>query len=222
MVAYSDATKEWFEQADAFESVVVGKTIDEVKAMVVDGHAGNEEVIAAGCTIGISDFVNAVEKAVANAADSAATEEATLNLGVVTEQSGSDASEEAEGENEVDMTFAAVAADKDGKVIVASVDTAVVTFTFDAKGKSTTDTTASVITKTELGTDYGMVAYGGATKEWNEQAQAFAETCVGKTASEISGMVNGEGKGSDEVQTAGCTITVTSFVEAAVKAATIG
>ena len=228
MVAYSDATKEWFEQVDAFETVVIGKTIDEVKAMVVDGGSGNDEVVKAGCTIKIAEFVGAVEKAVANAASSNATEDASLQLGVITEQSGSDASEEAEGENTLDTTYAAAAIDKDGKVIVADVDTLSFSFTFDTKGQSTVDTSAALRTKAEMGTDYGMAAYGndkngdGVVKEWNEQAKAFVETSVGKTASEISGMMNGEGYGSDDVQKAGCTIHVTSFVEALTKAATIG
>ena len=228
MVAYGGATKEWFEQADAFESVVVGKTIDEVKALVVDGYAGNDEVIKAGCTIGVSDFVGAVEKAVESAADSAATEDATLQVSAVTTQSGSDASEEAEGANELDITFAAAAVDKDGKVIVTGIDTLAVSFTFDVAGVSSVDTAAALSTKGELGANYNMAAYGadlngdGVVKEWNEQAQAFAEACVGKTASEIAGLSNGEGYGSDDVQKAGCTIGVTSFVEAVTKAATIG
>ena len=67
MVAYGGAAKEWFEQADAFETVVAGKTLDEVKALVAAGDKGTDEVISAGCTIMVSDFVKAIEKACANA-----------------------------------------------------------------------------------------------------------------------------------------------------------
>ena len=62
-----------------------------------------------------------------------------------------------------------------------------------------------------------MVAYGGATKEWHEQAAAFDAACVGKTATEIAGFVAEDGKGVEDIQAAGCTIYVTGFVKAASK-----
>ena len=62
-----------------------------------------------------------------------------------------------------------------------------------------------------------MVAYGGAAKEWYEQAAAFDSACVGKTAAEIASLVAEDGKGTEEVQSAGCTIYVTGFVKAASK-----
>ena len=50
MKAYGGSAKEWYEQADAFETVVVGKTADEVKALVVaDSKKGTDEVVNAGC-----------------------------------------------------------------------------------------------------------------------------------------------------------------------------
>ena len=51
MVKYGGSAKEWFEQADAFEKVVVGKTLDEVKALVVNGDKGTDEVLTAGCRL---------------------------------------------------------------------------------------------------------------------------------------------------------------------------
>ena len=61
-------------------------------------------------------------------------------------------------------------------------------------------------------------AYGGtATKEWFEQAAAFDASCVGKTASEISGLMGADGKGNADVQAAGCTIYVSGLVKAATK-----
>ena len=62
-----------------------------------------------------------------------------------------------------------------------------------------------------------MVAYGGATKEWFEQADAFDAACVGKTTAEIAGLAADDGKGNADLQAAGCTITVTGFVKAATK-----
>lgn len=217
MVAYGGAAKEWFEQADAFEALVAGKTLNEVKALVADGNKGTDEVIKAGCTIMINEFVAAIEKAYNAAAESDATAENTLKVTAATEQTCTDATEEKDGSNKVSTTVFAAALDADGKVVAASSDCVEVAFTFNAQGASSLDTTKAIVSKKEQGSDYGMVAYGGATKEWFEQAAAFDAACIGKTASEISGLKADDGKGVDELQKAGCTIDITGFVKAASK-----
>ena len=217
MVAYGGATKEWFEQADAFEGVVVGKTIDEVKALVAGENKGTDEVISAGCTIMIADFVKAIEKAVANAVDSDATTAHTLKLGVHTQQSTKDAAEDVNGYNQIETTFFAATVDADGKITAATSDCVQVQFGFDVAGASTFDTAKAVTSKREAGANYGMVAYGGAAKEWFEQADAFNAACIGKTASEISGLMGADSYGNADVKAAGCTILVNCFVKAAAK-----
>ena len=217
MVTYGGATKEWYEQADAFMALVAGKTLAEVKALVAEGNKGNDEVINAGCTIMINEFVLAIEKAVNNAADSAATSAHTLKLGVHTEQTCTDATEEKAGKNQVETTFFAAAVDADGKVVVASSDVAQIGFTFDAAGASTYDLTKAVQTKKEQGDNYGMVAYAGAAKEWYAQAAAFDAACVGKTASEIAGFMGADNYGNADLKAAGCTILVNGLVKAAQK-----
>ncbi len=217
MKAYGGATKEWYEQADAFETVVCGKTLAEVKALVAEGNKGTDEVVNAGCTIMINEFVSAIEKAVGNAADSTATAKNTLKLGVATEQSCKDATEEKDGQNQVETTFVAAALDANGKVVAASSDCVQVKFTFDNKGKSTYDLTKAVASKKEAGENYGMKAYGGAAKEWFEQAAAFDAACVGKTATEIAAMMGDDNYGNADLKAAGCTILVNGFVKAASK-----
>ena len=218
MVAYGGATKEWYEQADAFETVVVGKTLDEIKALVVaDTNKGTDAVIAAGCTIMVNEFVGAIEKAFANLADSTATATSTIKLGLHTEQKTTDATDEKAGTNQVETTVFAAAIDAEGKVQVAASDCVQVKFTFDKTGASTYDTTKAVSTKRELGANYNMVAYGGAAKEWFEQADAFNAACVGKTVSEISGLMGADNYGSADLQAAGCTILVNGLVKAASK-----
>ena len=217
MVAYGGATKEWFEQADAFESVVAGKTIDEVKALVANEGKGNDEVVNAGCTIAIADFVSALEKAVKNAKDSKATKDATLKLGIISTQTGTNAKADTAGSNEVETTISAIATNNDGKVIAAVTDAYSASVAFDAKGVTSTKA-GEITTKLELGSDYGMVAYGGAAKEWFEQAAAFDAQLIGKTSDDISKLVTTEGKGTDEIVNAGCTIAVSDMVKAAVKA----
>ncbi len=230
MAAYgSDANgdgvvKEWFEQRDIFCGLVAGKTIDEVKALVVNGYQGTEEVMTAGCTIGIADFVLAVEKAVADATDSAATANDTLNLGIVsTLGSTKDASEDGDGSMEVTINVSAAAVNADKKAVVVDTDVLAAKFSFNAEGVSTTDTTAALSTKGELGAGYNMAAYGsdangdGVVKEWFEQADAFDAACAGKTADEIAALVV-EGYGVDTLKTAGCTIAISDMAAAAVKA----
>ncbi len=217
MVAYGGAVKEWFEQADAFESVVAGKTLDEVKALVAEGNKGTQDVINAGCTIMINEFVGAIEKAYNAAAESDVTAENTLSVTASTEQTCTDATADKDGSNKVSVTVFAAAVDADGKVVAASSDCVEVSFTFDTKGVSTLDTAKAVLSKKEQGSDYGMVAYGGSAKEWFEQAAAFDAACIGKTADEIAGLAAEDGKGVDTLQQAGCTIYVTGFVKAASK-----
>ncbi len=216
MVAYGGATKEWFEQVDAFEALVVGKTLDEVKALVADANKGNDEVINAGCTIMIHEFVGAIEKAY-NSAKTEVKADVTLKANIVTEQTCTDATEEKDGSNKISVNLFGAAVDAEGKVAAAYSDCVEVAFTFTAAGVATLDTTKAVVSKRDQGADYNMVAYGGATKEWFEQAAAFDAACVGKTAQEIAGLQAEDGKGVSDLQSAGCTILVTGFVKAATK-----
>ena len=216
MKAYGGAAKEWYEQADAFCALIVGKTAAEVKALVASDYKGTQEVIDAGCTIYISDFATAVDKAMANAVATTATEKDSIKLGVSTTQTAKDATADAAGSQEVATTFFAAAVDADGKVVAATSDCVSVTFTFDEKGASTFDTKKAVSSKKELGDDYNMKAYGGAAKEWYEQAAAFDAACAGKTVAEIKALeVNG--KGNADLQAAGCTIYISEFVKAVAK-----
>ncbi len=212
MVAYGGAVKEWFEQADAFCALIVGKTADEVMALVAEGGKGTDAVISAGCTITVSEFASAVVDAIGNAADSSATAADTLKLGIYTGQTIADATEDKAGSNKTETSIFAAAVDASGKVTAASSDCVDVSFTFDQAGKSTFDTTKEVLSKKEQGDSYGMVAYGGAAKEWYAQAAAFDAACVGKTAAEIAGLT-----GNADLQAAGCTIDVTSLTKAAAK-----
>lgn len=216
MVAYGGANKEWFEQADSFEALVVGKTLDEVKALVADANKGNDEVISAGCTIMIHEFVGAIEKAYNNAKTEISAD-ATLKVNVATEQTCTDATEEKDGSNKISVYTFAAAVDAEGKVVASTSDCVEVSFTFDMTGVSTLDTTKAVASKREQGANYGMVAYGGAAKEWFEQADAFDAACIGKTTAEIAGLMGDDGKGVADLQTAGCTIYVSGFVKAATK-----
>ncbi len=217
MVAYGGATKEWFQQADAFEAFVAGKTLAEVKALVAEGNKGTTEVVNAGCTIMIHEFVGAIEKAYNAAADSNVTAADTVKVAMATEQVCTDATADKDGSNKISVYVFGAAVDANGKVVAGGSDCVELSFTFDTKGVSKLDTTKAVASKKEQGANYGMVAYGNAAKEWFEQAAAFDAACVGKTGAEIAGLVGADGKATADIQSAGCTIYVTGFVKAASK-----
>ena len=211
------SAKEWNEHADAFKNVVKGKTLDEVKALVVDGNKGNDEVVAAGCTIMINEFVGAIEKAYAAAVDSNVTANDTLKVTVATEQTYTDATEDKDGSNKVSTTVFASAVDANGKIVAASSDCVEVAFTFTTAGASTLDTTKAVLSKKQQGDNYGMKSPYGSAKEWYEHAAAFDAACIGKTPAEVAGLMAEDGKGVDTLKAAGCTIYITGFVKAASK-----
>lgn len=54
---------EWYKQAEVLENACVGKTAQEISALVVNGYQGTEEIQKAGCTIGVADMVGATVKA---------------------------------------------------------------------------------------------------------------------------------------------------------------
>ena len=198
--------KEWYEHANAFCKAVEGKTVSEVKAFIAEDGKNTDAIISAGCTIAASDFVKAVEKAVANAKDSAATKSTTLKLGISTTQETADATADKAGSNALTTDIFAAAVDAEGKIVAATNETVEVDFTFDATGKSTFNAT-SVEGKRELGDAYGMKAPYGSAKEWYEHADAFVAACIGKKASDITAGFTA----------AGCTIAVDGFVAAVAK-----
>ena len=224
MVAYAKAEKEWFEQVDAFVGLVEGKTLKEVQALVATDGKGNDEVISAGCTIVITDFITALEKAVTTARECGASAKDKLKIGIVATQTGAkNATEEANGANEIDVTISA-ATTKDGKVTSVITDALTSTITFDTKGVVESTTKFDTVTKLEIGDRYGMSQNGqdlngdGVVKEWFEQADAFNKAVIGKDADGIAALATDKGYGTDELQTAGCTINIADMVKAAAKA----
>lgn len=205
---------EWYEQADALEQQIIGKTLNEVKALVVDGGKGTDAVQTAGCTITINELVLAVEKAVGNA-NAEVSKNAELRVTAAGQQSAQDADEDNDASNKLTANLFAAAVDADGKVLAASSDCVESTFTLK-DGTVSKDNTDS-LSKRQKGDSYGMVAYGGSAKEWYAQADAFDAACVGKTGAEIAGLMAEDGHGVDSLQSAGCTIYVSGFVAAASK-----
>ena len=124
------------------------------------------------------------------------------------------------GNAQVDATVAAVVLDAEGKIVAAKLDVA--QNKMDVTDGQV-DTEKEFLSKVELGDDYNMVKFSDATLEWYQQAAAFEEYVIGKTADEVAGMetvVNEEGHQvtTDEALYASCSISIGDFKEAVVKA----
>ena len=70
----------------------------------------------------------------------------------------------------------------------------------------------------DLGEKYGMVAWGGAIAEWNQQAAAFAAYVTGKTAAQVAGIAVTEGKPADSDLSTSVTIKIGDFQDLIAKA----
>lgn len=194
MVAYGGAKAEWNEQAAALSKFAVGKTVKQLRDGAIDetGKAPEGSDLATSATIYLGGYVDAIEEAVKNASGLGAKSGDTLKMATVTSLSSSTiATSDKEGVTQLDATVTALTLK--GDVISSCViDSVQAKVSIDGKGTITSDTKAPVKTKNQLGKDYGMVAYGGAKAEWNEQATSFAKYITGKTAAEVAGIAVNE------------------------------
>ena len=236
--------KEWYEQAKAFEAWVVGKTADEVKNMKLqtmdNGYviANEADLLAAGCTISIEEFRDAVVKACND--DQGTTFKAkknsfTLGLAINNADNGSALGEEGAYTVKMNSDIAAVAV-VDGKIIATLNDAIQPVVAVDAEGKVTETSVgkgANVLkTKRELKEDYKMAAYGQSlvgnekATEWYIQSAAFSAHVVGLTADGVKAMPtqtmsNGYVISNDKaLLDAGCTMSITGIQNVLVKAMT--
>lgn len=194
MKAYGGAKYEWNEQAAALAEYAVGKTVDELKNGAVDesGKAPAGSDLASTATIYLGGYVSAIEAAVANAQHLGAQAGDELKL-AVNNSIGSSVSATAEeaglAQLDCDVTALTVSG---GTITSCTIDSLQAKVNFDQTGAITTDLTAPMQTKNELGENYGMVAWGGAIAEWDQQAASFAAYVTGKTAAEVAGIAVNE------------------------------
>ena len=221
----SSIKKEWYEQVEALEKWAVGKTVEEVLNMPTTQKDEKHTVPAdkdlmTGCTIGVTGFQQALDKAVKNAVE--VKDVASVGSAILTQVSGKDASAEKSGEAKASSTYGVVALDKDGKVVFTQTDEAQNAVKFTTAGALDGEAMA-VPTKGEKKDEYGMKKASAIGKEWFEQNQAFDEWTVGKTSNQISGMevtTNEAGKTvtADKDLMTGCTMGVDSLQKVTVTA----
>ena len=221
MVAWGGAIAEWDAQAAALANYAIGKTVDELKngAINVTGYAAESTDLASSATIYLGGYVAAIEMAAANAQHLGAQAGDELKLAAIT-GIGSSASASAEEAGNAQLDVDVTALTMNGDIITSCViDSVQAKVAFDASGAVTSDLTVAPQTKNELGANYGMVAWGGAIAEWNQQAATFAAYVTGKTAAEVTGIAVDEGtKPTDVDLAASVTIAIGGFQNLVVKA----
>ena len=191
MVAWGGAVAEWYQQADALARFAVGKTIDQFKSTAIDatGKAPAGSDLASSATIYLGGYVAAVEQAVNNARHLGAQTGDELRLAAMPKLSSSvSATAEKAGTAQLDCDVTALTVNEGGKVTSCYIDSLQAKVTFGTDGVITGGISQAVETKNQLGERYGMVAWGGAIAEWNDQAASFAAYVTGKTAAEVAGI----------------------------------
>ena len=153
------------------------------------------------------------------AADQPAVEGAVkTGLAIVASTEGSaDASAEADGTAKFDVTLVAVTVDDNGVIQDCIIDNMNPSLSFNAKGEIAAP--AEVLTKAELGDDYGMKVASSIGKEWYEQAEALAAYACGKTVEELkNGAISETGAPADADLASSATMYLGGFVSAIEKA----
>ena len=213
MVAYGQAIAEWDVQVAALCDFAVGKTVEELKTGAVSesGYAPEGTDLASSATIKLGGYVSVIEAAVNNAKYLGAIDGDELKLVTLNSIASSvSATAEKAGTAQLDANIAVVTV-KEGVITSCIIDAVQGKIGFDATGAITTDLTAPVQTKNELGEGYGMKAWGQAQYEWNEQAASFAAYVTGKTADQVAGIAVSEGKPADADLAASVTIKIGAF-----------
>jgi predicted ATPase len=189
MVAWGGAKYEWNVQAKALADFAIGKTVAQLKDGAIDatGKAPAGSDLASSATIYLGGYVAAIEAAVAKATHLGAQGGDTLKMAAISDISGSANATDKAGNTQLEVNVTAITM-KEGVITSCVIDSVQAKVAFDKTGKITSDLTAPVKTKNELGKDYGMVAWGGAKFEWNQQAASFAQYVTGKTPAQVAGI----------------------------------
>ena len=209
--AYSPIGKEWNEQVAAFAEYITGKTAAEVSGIALtETTAPAEADLTSSVTIAVGDFMSLVEKAAA-IAESMKTPVKT-GYALTTNLTVESAAAEADGSATTDVSLIAVTVTEDGVIESCAIDAIQGKVAFDTKGQITTEL-GKVLSKNELGENYGMKEFSPIGKEWNEQAAHIAEYAVGKTVEELkSKAIDEAGMVKDADLASGATIYMGSFI----------
>ena len=182
--AYGMTSGNWAQQTKAFEDFIVGLTADEV--------ANLDMTLVAGCTMPYTpaSFKALVAKAFTSTLKVEFTTSETVTVGAaITTKVAS---------GKVSSDFAGVVL-AGGKVVASMIDSCEQAFTVSEGAIVAPETPA--VSKNDQGEGYVMTA-----GSWAKQAQAFANSAVGKTVAELANLETV----SDALAAAGCTMQFTT------------
>ncbi len=199
-------TNEWDKQIAHLESQLIGMNIADAVTMELDekNKSLNEDVLS-GCTIGLNEFILALDAANRNLSD--VTGAVKAYAGSYTTVSAKDVTD-GKGSAEVNTTFGLALTDAEDKIVYAYFDTAQNKASIDGEGKVAIE---AAPTKKEKGEDYGM-GKRAEKGEWDKQIAYLESTLIGKSVSDfINAELNENGKSLDEDVLSGCTVHVNEF-----------
>ena len=225
---------EWNEQAKAFESYVVGMTVEQVEALetkVAGTHniSTDDALLSAGCTIDITGFKAAIVKACKDEFKVSFQSAGTFTLGLAANSADNGSKVElfeAYIKMNVDLAASVV---EDGKIVANINDAMQPEIKFDdieVLEKSVGKGADILMTKRELKEGYGMgqESITDANKwmdnnndskvlEWYLQSAEFSKFVVGKTADEVKNLETKAAgthniSNDDALLSAGCTIDI--------------
>ena len=183
-------------------------------AGILSGCTGTPVIYQTNCTCPTA--APAAEMPAVTAAPPAASAEGTVKTGlsiITSLKDSKSAAADANGLAKYDVTVVAVTVDDAGVINACTIDSIGAEVGFDASGAITSDIAAEVLTKNELGENYGMKKYAGSRYEWNEQAKALAGYAVGKTVEELkNGAVGEDGKAKDADLASTATIYLGGYI----------
>ena len=202
----------WQNQAKAFEDFIVGKTAADVAALDTSEESVKNETnpLVAGCTMTTSTpvFQALVAKAFAYERKVTFTTSETVSLGLAIDAkvTGTDDVTAEGAKVTVAADYAAVAI-AGGKVVASMIDSCEASYTF-AYNEDTEKYAATASykgTKNEQGDAYDINDYVQPmpSGRWYAQAQAFANTAVGKTVAELNDLSTEKIEGSCSIYTGG-------------------
>ncbi|MGN0706925.1 MAG: hypothetical protein ACI4JC_02880 [Faecalibacterium sp.] len=216
LAAASGINKGWAEQADAFGKYLVGMTAEQVSMLETDADGKPKDTdLLSSCTIAVDVYRDTIAKACAQAQALGAAQGDTLSLGVEAANGSSSltATDDQDVNAQVDITFAAVTFDSDGRVTSALCDSSEPALTVASDGGVSAP--EAVRTKREQGDDYGMRTASSLGKEWYEHSDGFCDYIKGKTAAQIQGIPD---DGSSADLSALCTISISDLQKAVINA----
>lgn len=138
---------------------------------------------------------------------------------IMTAAGKSVAAGDTDGLAQADSVVVALTIDADGKIVNCAIDSAQTKINFSKEGKIVTPLDTVFVAKQEMGTDYGMAKASSLGKEWNEQANSFADYVIGKTVEEVKGIALVDGVATDADLLASVTIKLPGYIAAIEKAA---